>query len=431
MDDVVMPRLSDSMEEGTIIRWLKADGDEVRRGDELLEIETDKATMTYEADVSGTLSISASEGDTVPVGAVIGSLGKPDTAPTPRETAASPAHDEAAEPAASAASGNTTSSPPGGTAVRAVPAGASAQAEKGVNASPVARRAAARLGVDLMLLAGSGPSGRVLKADVVAAAKTPLAVTPAPTPSQPAQPAQPAVPAATEPEPANGGERNPLESLTRTQSVIAQRMAESRATVPDFSLDVDVDMSAALQLRAQLKAIADPAPSINDLVVKVCAVALGRHPRANGSYRDGQFELHPAINVGVAVAAPDALVVPVIHNADEKSLGTIAMETRRLAARVRSREITPSELSGGTFTVSNLGMYGIDRFEAIINVPQAAILCVGALRERPVAVEGEVVVRPMMSLTLACDHRILYGADAAELLADVRRFLEQPLAVAL
>jgi pyruvate dehydrogenase E2 component (dihydrolipoamide acetyltransferase) len=284
---------------------------------------------------------------------------------------------------------------------------------------------AARLSVDLLAVTGTGPHGRILKADVVQASAAPAPAA-APQPVAAAERLPAAAPAAS-----GTTDGKTLQELTRTQAVVARRMAESRATVPEFSLEVDVDMTAALELRGRLKEIADPAPSLNDIVVKACAVALRRHPRANGSYRDGRFELHANVNVGVAVAADDALVVPVVRDAAEKSLGAIAAETRALAARVRTREVTPSELSGGTFTVSNLGMYGIDRFEGIINVPQAAILCVGAIRERPVAVDGEVVVRPMMTLTLACDHRIIYGADAAAFLVDVRGYLEQPLAIAL
>lgn len=208
-------------------------------------------------------------------------------------------------------------------------------------------------------------------------------------------------------------------------------MAESRASVPEFTLEVDVDMSATLDLRVRIKPLTEPAPSVNDLIVKACALALRRHPRVNGSYRDGHFELHSSVNVGIAVAAENALIVPTVFDADTKSLGAIATEARRLVERVRDRTITPPELDRATFTISNLGMYGIDRFEGIINAPQAAILCVGAIAERPVAIHGEVVIRPMMSMTLACDHRILYGADAAEFLSDVRGILEEPLAMVL
>jgi pyruvate dehydrogenase E2 component (dihydrolipoamide acetyltransferase) len=391
MGEIVMPRLSDSMEEGTILRWLVDDGASVTVGQEIVEIETDKATMPYEADEAGVLTIGAPEGSTVPVGAPIGAIGE-------------------RLPAASA-NGN----------------GVAVKTRDAVNASPVARRVAERLGVALGALVGSGPYGRVLKADVVAAADAPAPAV-APTPvieaPQPVAPAPPVV--APEPVVASAGEE-----LSRTQQLIARRMAESRATVPDFALEVEVDMSSALELRARLKELSDAAPSVNDFVVKAGAVALRRHPRANGSYKDGRFELHDEVNVGVAVAAPDTLVVPVVRNADGKSLGAIAGEVRAMAARVRDGAISAPELSGGTFTVSNLGMFGIDRFEGIINVPQAAILCVGAIRDRVVAVDGAPAVRPIMSMTLASDHRILYGADAAQFLTEIRTLLESPLTLAL
>jgi pyruvate dehydrogenase E2 component (dihydrolipoamide acetyltransferase) len=207
-------------------------------------------------------------------------------------------------------------------------------------------------------------------------------------------------------------------------------MAESRATVPDFTLTTEVDMHAAVGLRAELaRAMGNRPPSYNDMVVKACALALREHPRVNGSYADGRFQLHGRVNVGVAVAAPDTLVVPTVFDADRRSLGDIADETRRLAAAVRDRSVTASELAGGTFSVSNLGMYGVTRFTAIVNPPQAAILAVGALRETPVVRDGAIVPGRLMELTLACDHRILSGADGAAFLARVRELLEHPVAL--
>jgi pyruvate dehydrogenase E2 component (dihydrolipoamide acetyltransferase) len=212
-------------------------------------------------------------------------------------------------------------------------------------------------------------------------------------------------------------------------------MAESKATVPEFTLSAEVAMEAAVALRAQLKAVAGAegaaTPSYNDMVVKACAIALREHPRANGAYRDGRFELYSRVNVGVAVAAQDSLVVPTVFDADQKSLGEIARETRTLAERVRAGAVTPPELSGGTFTVSNLGMFGIQSFTAVINAPQAAILAVGEMTPRAVVRDGEIVALHAMTVTLACDHRILYGADAAEFLGRIRGLLEQPIALAL
>jgi pyruvate dehydrogenase E2 component (dihydrolipoamide acetyltransferase) len=214
------------------------------------------------------------------------------------------------------------------------------------------------------------------------------------------------------------------------QQVIARRMAESKATVPEFTLRSEIDMHDCVALRTQLKALGGEVPSYNDMVVKACALALREFPRANGSYRDASFELHSRVNVGIAVAATDALVVPTIFDADRKSLREIARESRALAERVRTGTVTPPELSGGTFTVSNLGMFGVTDFTAVINPPQAAILAVGALTPRAVVRDGELVARHTMGVTLACDHRILYGADAAQFLARIRVLLEQPLALA-
>ena len=209
-------------------------------------------------------------------------------------------------------------------------------------------------------------------------------------------------------------------------------MAESKATAPDFSISLTVDMTQAVELRKRLKEVADPAPSFNDMVVKAAAIALREHPRVNGAYRDGKFELYEKVNIGVAVAAMDALVVPTVFDADRKSLGQISRDARAVIEKVRDKTVTPPELSGGTFTVSNLGMYGIEQFTAIINPPQASILTVGALAKRPAVDEsGRIVARDQMSLSLVCDHRILYGADGAQFLARVRELLEQPLSLAL
>ncbi len=253
---------------------------------------------------------------------------------------------------------------------------------------------------------------------------------PAPAPATPAvSSAPPAIAAAS-----GKGEVTTTE-LTRTQSLIARRMAESRATVPTFTLRATLDMTSCVELREELKAtLTDeqgPLPSYNDLIVKACAIALAEHPRANGAYKDATFERYSRVNVGVAVAAQDTLVVPTIFDADIKGLAQIARETRTLAQRVREGTITPPELSGATFTVSNLGMFGVRSFEAIINSPQAAILSVGALEPRPAVHAGEITIRRQMDVELACDHRILYGAQAAEFLARIRNVLEAPLSLAL
>jgi pyruvate dehydrogenase E2 component (dihydrolipoyllysine-residue acetyltransferase) len=427
--DIVMPRLSDSMEEGTILKWLKAPGDAVELGEELVEIETDKANMVYEADAGGTLiEIVAAEGDTLPIGQVIARVGEPGEKPSGDGAAATPKE-------ASAEAEKTAAAPTAPAAAAAPPAAASVDVDGRVKASPLARRIARERGLDLAGLAGSGPGGRIVKADVesaIAAGPRPAAAPAAPPPPPAAAPAGPTPGTAERPETAKGSAS--FQELTKLQSTVARRMAESKATAPHFYLSVEAEMSRAVEARARLKAAAgegDVVPSFNDMVVKACAIALREHPRANGAYRDGRLELYSRVNVGVAVAARDALVVPTVFDADLKGLRQIATETRALAERVREGTITPPELSGGTFTVSNLGMFGISSFAAVINPPQAGILAVGAIAERPVVRNGEVAVGHLMPMTVACDHRILYGADGARFLDRIRNLLEEPLGLAL
>lgn len=297
-----------------------------------------------------------------------------------------------------------------------------------VKASPVARRLARELGVDLASVVGSGPSGRIVKADVESAATAPAA--PA---SQASPPPAAGGSAPTPSAPAAGGTgKGEVEvvDLTSTQKVIARRMAESKATVPDFQVRTEADVTDLLALRVQMKAAQEQAPSVNDFVVKACGLALLEFPRANGAYRDGAFELYGRVNVGVAVAAEGTLVVPTIFDADAQPVTAIAQTTRALAERVRSGTITPPELSAGTFTVSNLGMFGVTSFTAVVNPGQAAILAVGAAVKRPaIAADGSVTPRSLMDLCLSCDHRILYGADAAQFLARIRALLETPFAL--
>jgi pyruvate dehydrogenase E2 component (dihydrolipoamide acetyltransferase) len=439
--DVVMPRLSDSMEEGTVLSWLKAVGDEVAVGDELVEIETDKANMVYEADTAGTLvEIVAEEGATLPIGEVIARVGEAGEAVEKKGEGASgngaaATEETKAEPPAEPAEPAEAPSPaPAAEDGDGLP-GDGAAAGGRVKASPLARRMAAEKGLDLHNLRGSGPGGRIVKADVEGAgagatsqkAQSSLGAAPAPPSTAPG--------AATGPgdvETAKG--QVEVVELSKLQSTVARRMAESKATAPHFYLQAEIDMSRCVEARARLKAAAadgEVVPSFNDMVVKACALALREFPRANGAYRDGRFELYSRVNVGVAVAAQDALVVPTVFDADHKGLRQIATDVRELAQKVRDGKITPPELSGGTFTVSNLGMFGIDSFSAVINAPQAGILAVGAIRERPVVREGEVTTAHLMSANLACDHRILYGADGAEFLARIRTLLEEPLSLAL
>jgi pyruvate dehydrogenase E2 component (dihydrolipoamide acetyltransferase) len=452
MAEVVMPRLSDSMEEGTVLTWLKQVGDEVAVGEALVEIETDKANMAYESDVAGTLSeILVGEGETVAIGTVIARVGEGDPGGANGSEAqegegqgARPAGPVAAGdppplPVAKASSGGVPpTTPPAGEAHEAAEtqtdeATAPAEEHKTAapegdghrpKASPLARRIAKERGLDLSQLHGSGPGGRIVKADVEQAEAAPVG-------EAGFEPATGSPPAAA-PETAKG--QVAYEDLSKLQQTVARRMAESKATAPHFYLRAEVDMSRAVEARARLKAAAgegEVVPSFNDMVVKACALALRDHPRANGAYRDGRFELYSRVNVGVAVAAEDALVVPTVFDADRKGLRQIAEDSRALAGKVREGSITPPELSGATFTVSNLGMYGIVGFSAVINPPQAAILAVGSIEERPVVRDGELVAAHLMQVDLACDHRILYGAPAAEFLARVKALLEEPLALAL
>jgi pyruvate dehydrogenase E2 component (dihydrolipoyllysine-residue acetyltransferase) len=444
MPEIVMPRLSDSMEEGTILSWLKQVGEEIAVGEEIVEIETDKANMAYESDVAGTLTeILAQEGETLAIGspiAVIGDSAEVQTAPAARP-------DEGEAPAGGAAA--PSSEPParhpqengGGSSAEGSRVGTAAPPSDGdgaerVKASPVARRLAKEQGIDLATIEGSGPGGRVVKKDVKravsavgdAGAGVPRGAEDAEHPSTVGDAAA-AGPAA---ETAKG--EVTVEELNKLQQTVARRMAESKATAPHFYLTAEIDMSAAVEARARLKKVAaegDVVPSFNDMVVKACAIALREFPKANGAYRDGKFELYSRVNVGVAVAAPGALVVPTVFDADKKGLREIASDARAVAVKVRDGSITPPELSGGTFTVSNLGMFGIDEFSAVINTPQAGILAVGAIEERPAVRNGEIVPAHLMNATLACDHRILYGAEGAELLARVRTLLEEPVALAL
>jgi pyruvate dehydrogenase E2 component (dihydrolipoyllysine-residue acetyltransferase) len=520
--DVTMPRLSDSMEEGTVLKWLVDEGGEVKRGEPLVEIETDKANMTYDADTDGVLvEILAQEGDTLEIGEVIARIGDAGEAkgdgggkaeeggeeeaeeeagaeeakaegeeepaeegggeadaeeeqePAPAEAeaeseeaeaegeeAAAAGADEGDEDAASegeeaavagAEGGGGETQAGAGTATREKTSGGNGDGR--VKASPVARRMARDLGVELAALEGTGPGGRIVKADVQAAAENGDAATKeAPEKGEAEEPAEAEAKAEApakgdkkdktaeekaaekEPQKAEAGAKGEVqvEELTRLQQTVSRRMAESKATAPDFSIALTVDMTAAVELRARLKEISDPVPSFNDMVVKASANALREHPRVNAAYRDGKFELYERVNVGVAVAAMDALVVPTIFDADTKSLGAIARDARAVIGKVKDKTITPPELSGGTFTVSNLGMFGIEHFTAIINPPQAAILTVGKLAKQPaVDDKGKVIARDQMTLTLVCDHRILYGADGAEFLARVKDLLEQPLSLAL
>ncbi len=406
MNEIVMPRLTDSMEEGVILGWLRQSGDRIEVGDDLVEIETDKASMVYESDLAGVLEILVPEGETRAVGDPIATV-EADGGPSSPEAPAKPAAGKPPEPEAA-----PPPPPPSAPPIPAAPEG------ERLRISPLAARIAREKGIDLGGIEGSGPHGRIVKADLDRAAAT---APPEPVPEAVKSPPAPS-------SEASKGEVTKVE-LDRTQQTIARRMAESKATAPHFYLRAEVDMTRAVEVREAFKALPDEdqvVPSLNDMIVKAVALALRHHPRANGTYRDGHLELHSRINLGIAVAAGHSLIVPVLPDADQLDLREIALASRHLAERVRTGEITPPELAGATFTISNLGMYGVRDFDAVINPGHAAILAVGEVSERPFVRDGQIVTAKLMNLSLACDHRILYGADAAEFLAEIKANLEEP-----
>jgi pyruvate dehydrogenase E2 component (dihydrolipoamide acetyltransferase) len=390
MSEITMPRLSDSMEEGTLLAWLKSDGDRIEVGDELVEIETDKATMTYESPAAGILEVLIGEGESVEVDRPIARVGT---------AAERQPEQEAPRPPAITQEGQTPASP-----------------RTSMRATPLARRVAAEHRVDLGSLTGTGPRGRVTRGDVLASIGQHVPAPPAPSV------------AALEPtRPRSNGS---IQAFTRVQQTIAQRMSQVKATVPDFQVQTEVTVDTILELRGQMKEAPQVTPSINDFIVKAAALALREFPLLNSSFAEDGVELHSAINIGVAVAADGALIVPTVTDADARSIGSIATEVKRLAAAVRDGSITASELSGATFTISNLGMYGMTAITPIINAPQAAILGVGAARAVLARVAGEIIERQLMTLTLSSDHRVVYGADAAQFLTRIHEQHEKPLLLA-
>jgi pyruvate dehydrogenase E2 component (dihydrolipoamide acetyltransferase) len=610
MIDIVMPRLSDSMTEGTVVRWLKQPGEPVRRGEPLAEIETDKATITYESDVEGTITqLSVEQGQTVPVGTVIAWVEEVGATQQPAQQTEdfAPVQNHEPEPQAMTQDFPQDFQPTPSAELYRPETGEYdeyddelAEPSGRVKASPIARRLAGKLGLDIATIHGSGPDGRVVKEDVEAAAEAAVqaqaqqdqpvhAPAPPPLPSEPEfapaaepefapleQPLQaeqlpvpepepytpqpaapesaapapaaeepalipgfpsppPAAPAPPAPQPgfqqpayqqpvpqpqppqpqfpspapfvpgmtggfpaitpqqaygqqpqpqqpmqppmpqvqqqpgygqpvqpgyqqqfvpqpppvqqppvqpppvqqqaaspqgaptATRGTSTPIEPTTAQQTV-ARRMAESKATAPEFFVETEVDMTTCVAYREQLRSMVSPLPSFNDFVIKAAAQALRQYPNVNASYKDGHFEQYSDVNVGIVVSSTDTLAVPTLFNVDQKGLAQIAAESHQLAEAVRTRTIQPSQMSGGTFSISNLGMYGVERFTAILNPPQAAILAVGSINRRAVIAEDgmSLVVRQIMNVTLTCDHRILYGAEAAEFLGAIKAWLESP-----
>ena len=437
MSTMAMPKLSDTMEEGTVLRWLRADGDVVAKGDPLVEIETDKATMTVEAPEDGVLHIVAAEGDTLDVGqpiAEIGGDGAPDVADAPTQEIEAVRDDvPAPPPQAPDEQSLATGIPTADDGTAGSIAGVFTPAEVGdatgrPAASPLARGIAARAGIDLATIRGTGPGGRIVKADVEAvlggsAAAAPAAA--AAAPGEPPAPPPPPVPRATGSWPA--GRRTPL---TRLQRTIARRMEQATA-IPEFVLERDVDTTALAAARADLRVALPEAnrPSVNDFVIRAVAMAVRERPDMASQLDGDNLVVPSSVDVGVAVSVPGGLIVPVIRDADAKGVPEIAAEVRDLAGRGRAGGLRPDELEGSVISVSNLGMFGIDRFHAVINPGEAAILAVGRAVARPVVVDGHVVVRDVMTLSLSVDHRIAYGAEAATFLGRVAELLEHPAAL--
>lgn len=399
ISEVVMPQMGADMQEGTILRWLKREGDAVQRGETIAEIETDKANVEIEAYESGVLRrILLSEGTTVPVGRIMAVIAAPDDDISPYErapeaVAGAPAPAAKPERAAVAAE-----APPG------PPAGPRAGVGGRIRASPSARRRAEELGVDLSRVRGTGPDGRILRRDIEAAAKAPEAA------------------------PLAGAARP---ATSRMRQAIARRMAQSKREAPHYYLTMDVDMTEAQRLRRQLNEAAEGEVhiSVNDMIVKAVAKALSRHPAFNSWFVDGQVQQQEALNIGVAVALDEGLIAPAVLDCGRKSLADIALASRALAERARSGLLKAEEYAGATFTVTNLGMYGVETLIAIIAPPQTAILGVGEVREEPAVRDGEVVVRERMKVALSADHRVTDGAQGARFLADVRAFLEKPVSL--
>jgi len=435
MPDINMPKLSDTMEEGTIVVWKKKSGDEVKTGEVLAEVESDKATFDLEAEADGVLQILVDQGVPAKIGAPIARIGEAsaagEAAPAPaqqpkakpKEPETPPAVAEEREPAQKSAppkQERAQASPPPSAAPPRERGGPEArdgqQDGREVKASPLARRLAEEMGVDLTSLKGSGPDGRIVKEDVMAAGGS--------RPKSDRRRPQPAA------ERAPGPEVEVIEP-SRMQATIARRMAESKSTVPEFQVTVEARVDLAVSLRQQLKDSVPGAEKVTmtDFLVRACALALRKFPEVNSSWVDGKFQRKRAVNIGLAVAPGQGmgLLVPVVHDADIKDLIQISIESRQVIERARSGRPGEGDLSGATFSISNLGMYGVDEFTAIINPPEAAILAVGAIKDVPVVEGGRIVPGKVMRMTLSVDHRVFYGATAAQFMAEVKRLIENPV----
>ena len=427
---VIMPKLSPTMEEGQISRWLKKEGDKVSTGEPLAEIDTDKATMEMQALANGVLrKIIINEGQSAPLGQLIAVIGAPEedissllseaqapAAPPAKEPAPKPPAPAPAQPPAPQAQAAAASAAPAANGRQAQAAPVSGR----MVVSPLAARMAAESGLDLRSVQGSGPGGRIIKKDVEAALSQPKAA-PAPQryprPVEPGQPAAMGVPSAYRDEPA-----------TQIRQTIAKRLVTSLGPVPHFFLTTEIEMDRAAEMRKGINALdPDLKISINDIIVKVTAAALMQHPQVNASFQEKFVRYYEHADIGVAVAIEDGLITPVVRAADQKSLSQIAAEVRELAERARSKKLKPEEYTGATFSISNLGMFGIDEFTAVINPPEGAILAIGAMTPKPVVRDNEIVIRQIMRVTMSCDHRVIDGATGAKFLQTFKKILENPL----
>jgi pyruvate dehydrogenase E2 component (dihydrolipoamide acetyltransferase) len=434
--NILMPALSPTMTEGTLARWFKAEGDTVKAGDIIAEIETDKATMEVEAVDEGVLGRilvpAGTEG--VKVNAPIAVLVEAGEAVPSGTVPGSGSAMASASAAASAGPGSTSPAP---SAAVSPPAATPAASSNGttddarVIASPLARRMAQQAGLDLARIAGTGPNGRVVKADVEAALAGGMAAAPKPAAAKPPAPAAPA----PKPAPVPGAHRVVPHSSIR--KVIARRLSESKQTIPHFYVSMDIRLDALLKLRADINArSAKDGPeaykvSVNDLLIKAAARTLRKHPTVNASYSDEGTALYDDVDISVAVSIPDGLITPIIRSTDKKGVVAISGEMKDLAARARAGKLKPEEYQGGGFSISNMGMYGVTNFSAIINPPQAGILAISAGEQRPVVADGALAVATVMTCTLSVDHRIVDGALAAEWIASFKGFVEDPLSLLL
>ena len=417
--EVLMPQMGYDMTEGTVVKWVKQEGDAVSKGEVIAEIETDKATVEMEAEAGGVLRrIAVGEGATVPVGQVIGVIGAED------EELPDPAADAPPAPAPPAAE----EAAPEPEAAPAAPILADAGASGALRASPVARRLADERGVDLNLVSGTGPGGRITKDDVLNFAPPAEAPGAAPV-AAPAAEAASAPSMRVGPPPRTPDEQGRI-PLSKMALAIARRTAATKGPVPHYYVNAAVDMTRAMEFRREInESLSGVRVSVNDLIIKAAALALGKHPVFNAVFQDDHLEVSRHVNVGVAVALDEGLVVPAILECERKPLTQIAREAKDLGRRAREGKLRQDEYTAGTFSISNLGMFEVDSFTAIIVSPQAAVLAVGAVQPTPVVRNGEVVVRQMMQASLSADHRISNGADAAQFLVEIKRGLEAPFSL--